>query len=110
MNGMHKTHGESEARIESAPLTTREELLEAVFGEPDTALGGTTPKAMEWVDLADAGPYVDELSVPVFTTDEGVEIWGDPIATAEWVSSQLSGLPRVGHIALSGQTSQPYLK
>ena len=92
------------ARIESAPETSREHLLGVVFGsdehDDDGVTKNTLPRAEEWIDLADAGPYIDETTVPIFSPNGdgsgGVETYGDPVATAKWVAAQLNGLPRVG--------------
>jgi hypothetical protein len=84
-------------RIEEAPLTTREELIEAVFGEDSrraeaevlaamptwkrfftrisNSMFGPYDRAEEWIDLADAGPFVDETTVPLYQDGERV-IWG----------------------------------
>jgi hypothetical protein len=69
--------GDLSRRIDEAPSTTREDLVERVFG-PDS------PRAMEWVDLQDAGTYVDEMSVPIYQDGDCV-IQGEqiPITDAE---------------------------
>jgi len=77
-------------RIEAAPLTTREELIEAT-------LGPGQPKAMEWVDLADAGPYVDETTVPIYSSPDGsTPIYVESETARQWIDKRLSGLPRIG--------------
>lgn len=92
------------ARIEAVPLMTREEMLQTVFGADEARLGApikdNIPRAMEWVDLLDGGPYVDEMSVPLLSPngDEGFgkETYGDPTRAASWMDKLLEGLPTVG--------------
>jgi len=92
------------ARIETAPNTSREHLLGVVFGPDESDVKGITkepvPRAEEWIDLADAGPYIDETTVPIFSPNGdgsgGEETYGDPVAAARWIAEKLAGLPRVG--------------
>jgi hypothetical protein len=96
------------ARIEDAPNISREDLLDVLFSpvaanDANGAIkppAGVVPRAEEWIDLADAGPYVDETTVPAFSPNGdgsgGEETYGDPEAAARWIASRLSGLPRVG--------------
>lgn len=87
-------------RIGAAPRASREELLEAVFGEDEVKsrtvlnglLHGTAPPAAEWIDLADAGPYVDETEMPLYSPNgdgSGGERSYDDEETDEWMRSEL---------------------
>jgi hypothetical protein len=100
MSGEHK---DVDARIEAAPLTSREELTEIVFSEPtgdDLAVSESIPRAEEWVDLAEAGPFVDETTVPAATRsgngNGSRDIYGGPLIEAAWVVSRLAKLPGIG--------------
>jgi hypothetical protein len=105
------------SRIEDAPNISREDLLDVLFSPvaANDASGankppsGLVPRAEEWIDLADAGPYVDETTVPAFSPNGdgsgGEETYGDPEAAARWIASRLSGLPRVGGTGASERPS-----
>lgn len=101
---MNDKYKDVNARIENVPDISREELLDAVFGAGEASDAKEPPpyipRAEEWVDLADAGPFVDETTVPVFSPNGdgtgGEETYGDPAAVAKWVEGRLSQLPRVG--------------
>jgi hypothetical protein len=102
-----------DARIEATPKISREDLLDAVFGVTEQGdmgelLEPLVPRAEEWIDLADAGPYVDEMTVPLFSPNGdgsgGEETYGDPAIAAEWMAARLSKLPRVGRTPNKVQT------
>lgn len=97
--------GELIKRIAEAPRATREELLKAVLGEDEVKsqtvlnglLHGTAPPAAEWIDLADAGPYVDETKMPLFSPNGdgsgGVESF-DNDDTRTWMQQALDKIAR----------------
>lgn len=100
---MNSERKDVDARIEAAPVTPREELVEIVFAEPeadDPAVSKPVPRAEEWVDLAEAGPFVDETTVPAISGSGNGngrrEIFGGPLIAAPWVVSRLSRLGGVG--------------
>jgi hypothetical protein len=98
-----------DARIEAAPLTSREDLIDAVFGPdqddeasvPREIVAKTVLRAEEWIDLADAGPYVDETTVPLYTPNGdgpagAQQTDGGSQRAAEWLTARLSNLDRIG--------------
>jgi hypothetical protein len=99
-------------RIINAPLISREDLLNAVFGpesDPDApphikeALRRALPRAEEWIDSPEGEPYVSETAVPIYTPNGdgsgGEEIFGDPAMILTWMDKHLAGIPRVGDSA-----------
>ena len=96
------------SRIELAPFTSREELIDAVFGpdqdkdDPSTSkiAAETVPRAEEWIDLADAGPYVDESTVPLYSPNGdglgGKESYGGSEQATKWINDRFGDLPRIG--------------
>jgi hypothetical protein len=100
-------------RIDDAPRTSREDLLRAVLGEDKVSkqtvlnglLYGTAPPAAEWIDLADAGPYVDETKMPLYTPNGdgsgGAKSFGNA-ATTQWMDDAFA---RIREKLSSGSSS-----
>ena len=57
---------------------------------------GTVPPAAEWIDLADAGGYLDETKMPLFTPNgdgSGGTQSSDNEDTRTWMRESLNGSP-----------------
>jgi hypothetical protein len=107
-----KQQAQSESRterIEEAPLTSSEELLDSIsqadhdVGDSDgTPLKDTVPAAAEWIELADAGPYIDETTVPLYRPN-GDGAGGEVVFANERSDQWIAGyLARIGSKGVAG--------
>ena len=108
-------------RIGDAPRATREDLLGAVLGEKELKertvlnglLHGTAPPAAEWIDLADAGPYIDETEMPLFSPNGdgtgGRESYGDEF-TAAWMDRSLQRIGAGSRVEAKDPAADPRVK
>lgn len=66
-------------RIERAPEISQDELLREAFGSDEIerqsvwrgVVRGETPPPAEWIESPEAGMYVDELAVPLYSPNGG---------------------------------------
>lgn len=92
--------GDKPVKATTRPASTqRDDMLKAVL-ERDPAFRAndgtlparTVPPAAEWIDLADAGPYIDETKMPLYTPNgdgKGGKESSDNDETKEWWKQSL---------------------
>lgn len=100
MSGSDPVNAETEV-----PSTQREDVLRAVLADDETGSDpvrgslprGTVPPAAEWIDLADAGPYIDETKLPLFTPNgdgSGGQESSDNADTERWLQDALKRIAK----------------
>jgi hypothetical protein len=99
--------GDDHVKATTAELasTQREDVLRAVLDDEgsESVTGGsglapgTVPPAAEWIDLADAGGYLDETKMPLFTPNgdgSGGTQSSDNADTELWMRESLKRIAR----------------
>jgi hypothetical protein len=85
--------------------------VDAVFGTDDPTVAEPIPRAEEWIDLADAGPFIDETTLPEIGHNGNGHGHEAParqaLIAAEWVVARLSGLPGVGEFPQGQAATSP---